>query len=94
MTDTHIITVANEMAGMRLDKLLTQEIPDMSRSRLKNLINEEAVTLTNLSGARTIPTPSRTVKPGDSIKIIIPDAAEPDPIAKTSRSMWFSRTSI
>ena len=82
MTDTHIITVTDEMAGVRLDKLLTQEIPDMSRSRLKNLINEEAVTLTNLSGARTIPTPSRTVKPGDSIKIIIPDAAEPDPIAE------------
>ncbi len=82
MTDTHIITVTDEMAGVRLDKLLTQEIPDMSRSRLKNLINEEAVTLTNSSGARTIPTPSRTVKPGDSIKITIPDAAEPDPIAE------------
>jgi 23S rRNA pseudouridine1911/1915/1917 synthase len=82
MTDTYSITVTEDTAGVRLDKLLTQHIPGMSRSRLKNLINDKAVTLISASGARTIPTPSRTVKSGDQIEINIPDAVEPDPAAE------------
>jgi 23S rRNA pseudouridine1911/1915/1917 synthase len=79
MVDTISITVSDEMAGERLDKLLTRQIPDMSRSRLKALIQESAVQVRTAQAAHTITSPSKPVKSGDVIEITIPDATEPDP---------------
>ena len=71
MTDTefkaekHIVTPE---AGLRLDRALTDALPDLSRSRVKQLINEGLVTAED----GTITDPSYRVKQGDSFEITIP----------------------
>lgn len=67
---------------MRLDKLLANALPDLSRSRLKALITDGQVTLTDTSGRQTIPAPSRSVKLGDAVKVTIPEPVDADPVAE------------
>jgi 23S rRNA pseudouridine1911/1915/1917 synthase len=61
----------DEHAGWRLDRFLAAALPDFSRSRLKQLLDEEAVTL----GTRTIKDANHRVKPGDSYTVVIPPTA-------------------
>jgi len=56
-------------AGERLDRYLQRKMPDLSRSRLQDLIREEHARL-NERAAK----PSATLKPGDQIDIQIPEA--------------------
>jgi 23S rRNA pseudouridine1911/1915/1917 synthase len=56
-------------AGERLDRYLQRKMPDLSRSRLQDLIREEHARL-NERPAK----PSATLKPGDQIEIRIPEA--------------------
>lgn len=58
----------------RLDQFLSQNIEDLSRSRLQALIYEEMVTLNE----RTITDPARRVKPEDKITVTIPPAENLD----------------
>ncbi len=56
-------------AGERLDRYLQRKMPDLSRSRLQDLIREEHARL-NERAAK----PSATLKAGDQIDIQIPEA--------------------
>lgn len=70
------ITVNEEDAGGRLDRVLATRIPTLSRSRLKALILDGQVSVT----ARTILDPSAQVKSGDVITVTVPapEAAKPE----------------
>lgn len=71
--------VAEEHAGIRLDRLLAEYLPEMTRSRLQKLIQEGSVTL-NGKPVRASAKPSA----GDCIEILIPPPEEllllPEPI--------------
>jgi len=67
--DKETITVTDGAAGDRIDRLLAATLPDMSRSRLKALIEQGRVT----ADGRTIVDASYRVKPGETL-IVAPDA--------------------
>lgn len=79
MSDIAEIIVNTETAGMRLDKLLSEALPDVSRSRLKALIKEGHVFATAGSAAKTLISPSYGVKLGDIFEVRTPEAEDPDP---------------
>ena len=76
------ITVAENEAGERLDRVLARHVAELSRSRLKALIENGAVTL----DGRTIRDPSHRVNSGVAIVLDVPPpepakpAAEPIPL--------------
>ena len=67
-----------EEGGLRLDRWLADRLPHVSRSRIKALIEEGAVTIDE----RTINAPAHRVKPGERVRIAIPDAAPAVPAAE------------
>ncbi len=67
-----------EEGGLRLDRWLADRLPHLSRSRLKALIEEGAVAIDE----RTINAPAHRVKPGDRIRIAIPEARPAEPAAE------------
>ena len=75
MSDTFDIQVTNDTAGTRLDKLLADAMPDVSRSRIKALIKEGQVSCSGSS----IKSPSKTVKSGETYHIAIPEPEDADP---------------
>jgi 23S rRNA pseudouridine1911/1915/1917 synthase len=75
----HRVTAGPAHAGERLDRLLAGTLPDMSRSRLKNLIIEGCVRL----GEATLRDPSHRVKPGQTFTISIPATRDAVPLGQT-----------
>ena len=77
------VVVAAPEAGERLDRVLARHVADLSRSRLKALIEAGAVTL----DGRTIRDPSHRVNSGAAIVVDVPEPepakpkAEPIPLA-------------
>jgi 23S rRNA pseudouridine1911/1915/1917 synthase len=73
----HSITANAEDDGLRLDRFISAQLPDVSRSRARDLIREGRVSGVN----RTIIEPDYRVKPADVFEVSIPDAvpAEPEP---------------
>jgi 23S rRNA pseudouridine1911/1915/1917 synthase len=71
--------VEAESAGARFDKWLAGAFPDLSRSRLKALIEAGQARLDGV----TITDPSRRVKPGQLAEITIPPAEPAEPEAET-----------
>ncbi|MGF1628531.1 MAG: RluA family pseudouridine synthase [Kiloniellaceae bacterium] len=67
--ERHEVTVEPEAAGGRLDRLLADALPQLSRSRLKALIEEGRV---SAAGA-AVTTPSAKVKAGQTFAIIVPE---------------------
>ena len=55
-------------AGLRLDRALTDALPDLSRNRVKQLINDGFVFAKNV----TITDPSYRVKQGDTFVVLVP----------------------
>ncbi len=78
MTDQFTVTARDQDQGVRLDKLLSFGESGLSRSRLKALIEEGAVTLSG----QTITDPSFRVKPGQCFSCEIPEAKEYEPEAE------------
>ena len=72
------ITVADEEAGERLDRVLAGRLDGLTRSRLKSLIEAGLVSL----DGETIGEPSRRVKPGQTFAIVIPEAEPAVPIGQ------------
>ena len=72
--ETHILTVADDQSGTRLDRFLADACPDISRSRIKALLLEQAVLL----NTQIIANPSYRVKSGDAIEMAIPESVELD----------------
>ena len=68
--DITTVTISEADAGQRLDKALVSHMPDFSRSRLQQLIEQGCVKL----GAATISDVGRKVKSGDNYNIAVPSA--------------------
>jgi len=66
--DRRTALAGDDHAGWRLDRFLAATLPDFSRSRLQQLLEEEAVFL----GTRTIKDANHRVKPGDAYSVIVP----------------------
>jgi 23S rRNA pseudouridine1911/1915/1917 synthase len=74
----HLVTIEESTAGERLDRALAIALPELTRSRVKALIESRRVTLAgplNENGA-TVEEPSRKVKMGERFVVDIP-APEP-----------------
>ncbi|PNV63790.1 RNA pseudouridine synthase [Clostridium sp. chh4-2] len=67
------LTVAEDMAGTRIDRYLTQACGDISRSYLQKLLKSETV-LVNQKAVKS----NYKVVPGDIIDLEIPEAVEPE----------------
>ncbi len=88
MTAT-ILTVPDDLAGERLDRALAVLLPDLSRSRLKTLIEGGHVLLLTeapeaedddpIDGA-TVTEPSSRVKPGQVFALALPEAEAAAPV--------------
>lgn len=76
--------VPPETAGERLDRYLAACLGDvaLSRSRLKTLILDGHVRLTDTAGGATITDPSRKIKPGEVYTVGQPPAIAADPLAQ------------
>src|SRR5205814_8328483 len=74
----------DDHAGWRLDRFLAAALPDFSRSRLRQLLEEEAVFLGAKEQQVTIKDPNHRVKPGDSYSVIVPPTASAIPQGQDS----------
>ena len=72
------MTIAETASGIRLDKVLADAVADLSRSRIRALIEAGHVS----SGGRTIGDPSARVKPGQIFDILIPEPRPAEPVAQ------------
>lgn len=79
MSDTSSISIGPELAGCRLDKVLADAMPDISRSRLKALIDDGHVSVANGSGKIA---PSRKVKAGETYHVAVPEPEDAEPQAE------------
>lgn len=75
---THEVVVSEDDASMRIDRMLANHIEDLSRTRIKALIEAGQVTLRELgSDANEIITdPSLKLKEGQEIRIIVPETQD------------------
>ena len=78
MNEIFDVTAREQDNGIRLDKLLSYGESGLSRSRLKSLIQDGAVTC----AGQTITDPSVRVKPGQCFSVEIPEAQEYEPRAE------------
>ena len=69
------LSVGETEAGQRLDKFLAGALPDISRSRLKVLVESGQVTLTRDGAEKRIEDASLKVREGDQLVVEIPPAA-------------------
>ncbi len=79
--ERHLVTI--EAGGERLDKALSDALPQLSRSRIKALITDGRVTRIAPDEAQaTISEPSMRVKPGQAFAIVIPEIVPARPQAQ------------
>ena len=71
-------TVARAEARARLDRILADHVPALSRSRLKNLIETGRVSI----AGETITEPGYRVKPGETVTLVIPPPVDETPRAQ------------
>jgi len=77
MSDRFSYEVTNEYEGFRIDKLISELLPDMSRSYVKKLIDDDKVVM---NGKKV--KASTGVSEGDLIEMDIPDAIVPEIVAE------------
>ncbi|MCL1949602.1 MAG: RluA family pseudouridine synthase [Turicibacter sp.] len=65
------LEITEELAGSRLDKVLSQQMPDMSRSYLQQLIKDAAVLVNGSVGKSNY-----KCRAGDSVQVIVPEPVE------------------
>jgi 23S rRNA pseudouridine1911/1915/1917 synthase len=75
----HLVTIDHSAAGERLDRALTAALPDLTRSRVKALIESRRVTLAD---GPTVEEPSRKVKKGERFVVDIPAPEPAEPAAQ------------
>jgi 23S rRNA pseudouridine1911/1915/1917 synthase len=73
------IRIAPEKAGERLDRALQRQLPDLSRSRLKQLILDGRVE----GGGRVLRDPAQRASPGAVVTILLPEPESAEPEAQT-----------
>ncbi len=74
-TGARTLEVPAEAAGERLDRFLAGACSDMSRSRIRQLLDESRIT----RGGEKIGDPNHRVKPGEHYKIDVPAPIPPEP---------------
>jgi len=74
-SDTARVIITEVQSGWRLDRVLAQSVPGLSRSRLQALIHQGHVALRKT----TIRDANFRVKPGDIFEIGVPAPADPAP---------------
>ncbi len=67
----HDVEVALEQAGERLDRLLTTQLPGITRSRVQGLVRDGRVTV----AGQPVDNPGRKVKPGERYTVVVPEPA-------------------
>ena len=74
------VRIAPEDAGDRLDRALQRHLPDLSRSRLKQLILDCCVGSDGPGGGKVLRDPAQRVSPGQIVAVWLPEpeAAEPE----------------
>ncbi len=75
---TYTVAVGPDKAGQRLDRVLADALPELSRSRLKGLIDDGAVRL----DGTPMTTPSAKVRAGEAYLVDVPPAAPAEPEAQ------------
>ncbi len=80
----HLVTIEDSAAGERLDRALTAALPDLTRSRVKALIESRRVALAGSLNepGRTVEEPSRKVKKGEQFVVDIPAPEPAEPAAQ------------
>jgi len=73
---TRRVTAEPADAGERLDRLLAARLDDLSRTRVKNLVEAGRVT----ADGATVRDPSLRVKPGQSFVLTVPAAVDDTPV--------------
>jgi 23S rRNA pseudouridine1911/1915/1917 synthase len=76
--DLRSIRVHADHDGLRLDRFVVAECPDLSRSRASDLIKQGQVS----ASGRTIVEPNYRVKPGEEFEVVIPDPVAADPVGE------------
>jgi 23S rRNA pseudouridine1911/1915/1917 synthase len=84
LTPAASVTVAIDAAahGQRLDRALQQRLPELSRSRLKQLILSGQVSDDGPGRANVIRDPARKVKSGQTFVVILPEPEDATPLAQ------------
>src|SRR5947207_7458892 len=79
LPDRHIeVVVAPEDGGVRLDRALQRQLPELSRTRLKRLILDGRI----VCSGRVLRDPAQRASAGVSIVVILPEPEEPTPAAQ------------
>lgn len=73
MSDTKFITVTEDEAGLRIDKLLASRLCDMTRSHIQRLIDNSCVTVSDKAVKANY-----KVKCGDAISVTLPEPTKID----------------
>ncbi|MBO4675985.1 MAG: RluA family pseudouridine synthase [Oscillospiraceae bacterium] len=68
------LTAAPEDAGLRLDAFLAERLPDLSRSRIQQLLEQGCILVEGKPGKK-----NRRLNPGERIHLDLPEPAEADP---------------
>lgn len=74
---THEIDVLESQAGIRIDKFLADELPELSRSYIQKLIKEEQITVNE-----KIVKANYKLSPEDLVVVLQPELKEPDILAE------------
>lgn len=74
---THEIDVLESQAGIRIDKFLADELPELSRSYIQKLIKEEQITVNG-----KIVKANYKLSPEDLVLVLQPELKEPDILAE------------
>ncbi len=69
-----VLTAAPEDAGLRLDAFLAQRLPDLSRSRVQQLLEQGCILVEGKPGKK-----NRRLNSGERIHLDLPEPAEADP---------------
>ncbi len=79
MQETLTVSIATAQAGSRLDKVMAESLPDISRSRLKALIKEGSV---KLQEGKITTNPAGKVKADEIYVIEMPEPDDAEPLAE------------
>src|SRR5712691_5731422 len=72
------VTIAPGDGGIRLDRALQRQLPELSRTRLKQLILDGRIA----SAGRELRDPAQRASPGASVVVMLPEPEEPTPAAQ------------
>src|SRR4051812_42299298 len=76
------IILGSEDAGLRLDRALQRNLPELSRTRLKQLILSGQVARPEMPQDQILQDPAQRVHAGQSFVLTVPDAEPASPAAQ------------